>query len=329
MFGGVEVDIYIKPIKLSKYCTYVRYERFILNTHKLEGFGLKRVISLALSWLFLGCSYSQAELNTENDIPKELVMGIKHYAYSSSTIGKTPAELSMDYTHVKLPLGKFEAWDHLMIPSISLEQTEFAVNNGLNVAGNPSLYTIKSKFMFIKKLDDQWTRIVQVTPSLHTDGDVVDEEGFSLMGLAIWKYKSSIDTSWVMGIGANRVFGEYLPIPLVSYQYRVNDHSQIYVGFPVTKYENRFMKNWTAFSALKPVGGNWRFKTSANNDVNVSYTSWIASAGVRYQFKPRFWATIEIGKSLGREFAIDTDDESGTADVDDGTVLMLSVGMHP
>jgi len=289
----------------------------------------RRCIPLLITGLLTGGSYSYSDIMSEVGIPKEFVMGVKHYAYESSVVENSPAELSMDYTHVKFPIGKFDLGDHVMVPTISFEQTEFAVSNGFNVAGNPSLYTIKSQFLFIKQIENRWTRIIQVTPSLHTDGDVIDDEGFSLMGLALWKYEDSPATSWVMGVGANRIFGEYLPIPLLSYQYRLSNHSQVNIGFPVTKYENRFNQDWTAFSAVKPVGGNWRFKTSANNDVNVSYSSWIASAGVRYQFKPRFWATIEIGKSLGREFDIDTDDESGTADVDDGTVLMLSVGMHP
>jgi hypothetical protein len=282
-----------------------------------------------MSWLFLACSYALAESHGGNAIPKELVLGVKHYAYGRSEIETTAAELSMDYTHIKLPLGRFDVGDHLMIPALSFEQTEFSVSNGSNVANNPSLYTIKSKFMFIKKLDDQWTRIVQVTPSLHTDGHIVDEEGFSLMGLAIWKYEKSLDTSWVFGVGANRVFGEYLPIPLLSYQLRLSEQSQIDIGFPITKYENQFTKNWTAFSALKPVGGNWRFKTVSNNAVNVSFTSWIASAGVRYQFKPRLWTTIEIGKSILRELDFDTDDGSGKTDVNDGSVIMFSIGIHP
>ena len=183
--------------------------------------------------------------------------------------------------------------------------------------------------MFIKKLDDKWMRIIQVAPSLHTDGDVMDDEAFSLMGLAIWKYESTAKSGWTMGIGANRLFGEYQPIPLISYQYRPNNYSQIDVGFPVTKYEHRWHSDWTSFAAVKPVGGNWRFETSQEEEVNVSYSSWVASAGFRYQFKPKMWATLEVGQGLSRKFDIDTDDGSGEADIDNSSVIMFSIGLHP
>ena len=283
----------------------------------------------------MGCLLSSSlvfgQVETDWSIPKNLAMGFQHHSYSDANfdIPNQDVELSMNYTHVKLPVGKFNVGDHILVPSLSIEQMDFDVSNGGNDAGDPTLYTIKSQFMFIKKLDDKWTRIVQVTPSMHTDGDATDEEAFSLMGLAIWKYDSTEHSGWTMGVGANRLFGEYLPIPLIAYQYRPSTNTQIDVGFPVTKYEHRWANDWTGFAAVKPVGGNWRFKDDENDAVNVSYTSWVASTGVRYQFKPRMWATLEIGQGLARKFDIDTDDESGEVDIDDSTAIMFSIGLHP
>lgn len=289
---------------------------------------MKSVTTLILMGLMTTSLSHATEDEMEWSIPKELAMGLKHHSYSDASLESSAAELSMDYTQVKVPLGKFNVGDHFMVPSISLEQTNFEVNNAPNAAGDPTLYTIKSQFMFIKKLDDKWMRIIQVTPSLHTDGDVLDDEAFSLTGLAIWKYNSTVNSGWTMGIGVNRLFGEYKPIPLVAYQYRPSPQTQIDVGFPVTRYEHRWKSNWTGFASIKPVGGNWRFKTTQEDKVNVSYSSWVASTGIRYQFKPKMWTTLELGQGFGRKFDIDTDDNTGEVDIDDSTAIMFSIGLH-
>lgn len=290
---------------------------------------MKQYFSLMFMGLLITTGLVEAEESVEWEIPKQMALGVQHYAYGDGEIENSGADLSMDYTQIKLPLGKFDLGDHTLVPTLSLEQTDFAVKHAVNVAGDPTLYTIKSQFMFIKKLDDKWMRIVQVTPSIHTDGDVMDEDAFSLMGLAIWKYDSTDVSGWTFGVGANRLFGEYKPIPLIAYQYRPNNYSQIDVGFPVTKYEYRWHSDWTGFGAVKPVGGNWRFETNQEAEVNVAYSSWVASAGLRYQFKPKMWATLELGQGLSRKFDIDTDDESGKADIDDSSIIMFSIGLHP
>ena len=290
---------------------------------------MKHYLSVILMGLLLTIGMVEANESPDFSIPKPMALGIQHYAYGNGEIENTGAELSIDYTQIKLPIGKFNVGDHFLVPSLSLEQTDFAVKNATNTAGDPTLYTIKSQFMFIKKLDDKWMRIIQVTPSIHTDGDLIDDEAFSLMGLAIWKYNSTDISGWTLGVGANRLFGEYLPIPLIAYQYRPNNFSQIDVGFPVTKYEHRWHSDWTGFAAVKPVGGNWRFETTQEEEVNVSYSSWVASAGLRYQFKPKMWATLELGQGLSRKFDLDTDDGSGEADIDDSSIIMFSIGLHP
>lgn len=277
----------------------------------------------------LSTNFLFADQSMDWSIPKSLAMGIKHYSYSDAAIENSTVDLAMDYTQIKLPLGKFDIGDHIFVPTLSLEESNFNIKNDSDVTDNPKLYTVKAQFMFIKKLDDKWMRIIQVAPSTHTDGKTQDEEAFSLMGLAIWKYDATDVSSWTMGVGANRLFGEYKPIPLISYQYRPSMQTQIDVGFPITKLEHRFHNDWTGFTAVKPVGGNWRFEALNGERVNVSYSSWVASAGMRYQFKPKIWASLEIGQGLARKFEIETEDSTGEVDIDESTAIMFSIGLHP
>lgn len=262
------------------------------------------------------------------NVPRDMAMGLKHHSYDFSSIEDSSPEMAMDYTQVKAPLGKFDVLDHVFVPTLSLERTGFRFNN-VDV-NDQELYTLKTQLMFIKKQDDRWTRIIQVTPSLHTDMDAVDEDAFSLMGLAIWRYQSTDHSAWTMGIGANRLFGEYKPIPLLSYQYQVSDQLQFDLGFPITKAEYRWQQNWSGFASVAPVGGNWRYETETDDKLNVSYSSWVASTGIRYQFKSKLWATLELGQGFARKLDLDADSNlQAEVDVDNSPAIMFSIGFHP
>lgn len=267
------------------------------------------------------------DLESAYEVPKNLAMGIKHQSYDFSSIEKSDPELAMDYTQVKLPLGKYDFGNSFIVPTLSMEKTAFRFDNV--DTNNQEVYTVKTQLMVVTPRDE-WTQIIQVTPSLHSDLDAIDEDAFSLMGLAIWRYQSTDVSAWTMGVGFNRLFGEYKPIPLVSYQYNVSDSLQLDLGFPITKAEYRWKNNWSTYTSLAPVGGNWRYETPEHEKLNISYTSWIAAAGIRYQFKPKLWATLELGQSLSRKLNLDVDSSlEAELDVADTPVLMLSFGFHP
>jgi len=284
-------------------------------------------MALGLTAMVSHATSATLDAGVDLSIPKDLAMGIKHQSYDYASIEDGAQEMAMDYTQVKVPLGKFDVMDQILVPSISLERTAFRFQN--TAASEQTLYTLKSQFMFIEKQDEKWTRILQITPSFHSDTDAMDEEAFSLMGLAIWRFQSTDKSAWTMGFGANHLFGEYKPIPLLSYQYQASDRLQLDVGFPITKAEYRWQSNWTGFASFAPAGGNWRVDTQNNDKINVAYSSWLASTGVRYQFKPKIWATLALTQSVGRKFNLDDSDSSQEVDVDNSGAIMFSIGFHP
>jgi len=261
------------------------------------------------------------------EVPKDLAMGIKHQSYDFSSIEESDAELAMDYTQVKIPLGKYDIGNSFVVPTIALGKTAFRFDNA--DVDNQEVYTLKTQLMVVTP-GEEWTRIIQVTPSLHSDLDALDEDAFSLMGLAVWRYQSTDVSAWTMGIGFNRLFGEYKPIPLVSYQYKVANNIQLDLGFPITKAEYRWQSDWSTYASIAPVGGNWRYETEDHKKLNISYTTWIAATGIRYQFKPKMWGTFEIGRSLSGQLNLDTDSNiNEDLSVADAPVVMLSFGFHP
>jgi len=288
----------------------------------------KTILAITALGLWAGqVMSSQLNMTVDNSIPKNLAMGFKHHSYDYGSIENSAAQVAMDYTQLKMPLGKFNVMGQMLVPTVSLERTGFKFKNVS--ANDQDLYTVKSQFMFIKKQDEKWTRIIQVTPSIHSDMDAVDEDAFSLMGLAIWRYQSADNSAWTMGFGANRLFGEYQPIPLLSYQYKTDSGVQLDLGFPITKAEYHLQPNVTTFASFTPAGGNWRTDSENNGKLNVAYSSWVASTGVRYQFKPKMWATLEIAQSLSRKLNLDDSDNSTEVDVDDSPAILFSVGFHP
>ncbi len=291
----------------------------------------RKIFKLVVAVILLATHQNLLAIEVDElTIPKDLAMGIKHHSYDYASIENGEPELAMDYTQVKLPLGKFEVLDQIMVPTLSIEKTDFSFDGfSQNSPDEKSLYTIKSSFMFIKKQDDKWMRILQITPSLHSDMDALDDDAFSLMGLAIWRYQSTPESAWTMGFGANRLFGEYKPIPLISYQYLPSSRLQLDLGFPITKAEYRWAQNWTGFTSLAPIGGNWRVDSEDKGELNVSYSSWVASSGIRYQLKPKMWATLEVAQGISRKLNLDDSDDQEEVDVDDSPAIMFSIGFHP
>lgn len=275
-------------------------------------------------------SWSGAEVVNEEDLstPKVLAMGVSHRSYAFAAIEDSKAEFAMDSTLVKLPLGKFNLGRSFFVPSVSVEKTAFRFDHVDQ--NNQEVYTLKTKLMAVTPIDKKWMRIIQFTPSLHSDLDAIDEDAFSLLGLAIWRYQATDVSGWTMGVGFSRLFGEYKPIPLVSYQYKVANNIQLDVGFPMTKAEYRWQKDWSVYASVAPVGGNWRYEAEGGERLNISYTSWIAATGIRYQLKPKVWATFELGQSLAKKLNFDADNHAeADLGIADSPVLMFSLGFHP
>lgn len=284
-------------------------------------------------------SSAEAETNSETEsskpsvadqlkVPGQLAFGISVQQMDFEEIGDSDCpEMALDRTTIKIPFGKFNTLDQILVPSLSIERMGFRFKD--SATEDTETYTIKTPLTFIKKHSDEWMRIVSVTPSLHSDLEVMDEEAFSLMGLALWKYSSSDVSTWTFGGGVNRLFGEYKPIPMFAYTYQPTKDLKIDIGFPRTGIENRFRHNWSTFAGVGPMGGNWRYETKDNQRFNFSYTSWVATTGIRYQFAPKLWATLEAGQTFERKLDLDAGSDQANTTVGDGHIIVFSIGLQP
>lgn len=265
-------------------------------------------------------------------VPGPLAMGVSVQRMGFEEVDNSNVEMALDRTTFKLPFGKFEALNQAFVPALSVERMGFRFKETQSddaQINNTETYSIKTPLTFIKQHNDQWTRIVSITPSLHSDLEVIDEEAFSLMGLLLWKYSSSDHSTWTFGGGMNRLFGIYKPVPFFSYIYKPSSNFKVSLGFPRTGLEKRFSSKWSSFAGIEPMGGNWRYEESNNERFNVSYTSWVATTGLRYQITPSLWGTLEAGQTFERKLDLDDDHLRTKRQVDNGNIIIFSIGIHP
>jgi len=264
-------------------------------------------------------------------VPGDMAMGVSTQHMDFSSIENSPVEVALDRTLIKVPFGKFNAFNSMFIPGLSIERMGFRFNDSGSVASDTELYTIKTPLLFINKQDDHWTRILSVTPSVHSDLEATDSETFSLMGLLLWKYNSGGPHSWTFGAGANRLFGEYKPVPMFAYAYSTQPDTHYVIGFPASKAEHRLNQQWSLFSKLAPEGGNWRYRDPhpQDNNVSLSYKSWVATIGVRRHIKDKFWASFEVGQSFARTLELDDDASESELEISNGSLILFSIGLHP
>ncbi|MFY0641772.1 MAG: hypothetical protein JXR16_12050 [Bermanella sp.] len=280
--------------------------------------------------LLLFCTSVSAE-DTGNLVPRSLAMGVTYTSIDSAQLSDSPYKLSINQTKVKLPIGKYQLFGNTFVPQLSYEETQFSVPNP-NIDNRISLYSLNIPLMFISKSNINWTRILRVTPSWHTDLKAKDEESYSLMGLLLWRYHNTDSPhSYTLGFGVNRLFGEYKPIPMISYGYQTSPHTRINVGFPITKIEHRLHQDWSVFSAFGPMGGNWRYDArNTEQRYNLSYQSWVATLGVRRHLAGDFWLTFQWGQSFERKFDVNNNTiDSEEVSIDDASVYLISIGLHP
>jgi len=263
------------------------------------------------------------------EVPGDLAMGISSQHMAFSSIENSPVEVALDRTLIKAPFGKFNAFNNIFIPGLSIERMGFRFEGDSQAPEDNELYTVKLPLLFINKIDDQWTRIINVTPSIHSDLEATDSETFSLLGLMLWKYNAGGPHSWTFGAGANRLFGEYQPIPMFSYAYKTQANTHLVLGFPASKAEHRFNQSWSLFSKLAPEGGNWRYNNQEDNNANLSYKSWVATVGIRKNLANKFWASFEVGESFARKLEINDGAFEEELDVGNSGLILFSIGMHP
>ena len=263
---------------------------------------------------------------------KPMLMGVKFKNFSDAEIDDTGIDLSQQRFEIRAPLSRYQVFNGLLIPSIEFEQLNFSLNRDNAANSSNELYTLKIPFTFVseKPKNSDWQRIIRIAPSIHSDLEAMDDKAYSILGTAIWNKSSDGPHSYTIGFGVNRLFGEYKPVPVVSYTYKISADSQVVLGFPVTKYEATYGESWSYYASVAPQGGNWRYEDDDGIKNNLRYTGWNFQLGARKHLFGKFWLTASFGSVMAQKLDLNENTSNATdVDVGNATSFGLSFGMHP
>lgn len=290
---------------------------------------LRQSLFIFLSMLSIGISCGAS--GDETVIPNPMAMGIRTQNMGFESVDMTEngenARVAIHQTAIMSLIGKIDVDGQWLVPGIAIERTLFKLSNSnLDDKAMYQLGLPVGLFHHTKKM----IRLLSIAPSMHTDGNIYDRSTFSLHGLGMWQWGLDQPTGYRLGFGANRTFGRYQAFPIMGYQWRPTPKSELDMGFPFSKMEYNFSPRWNTFIKLTPSGGNWRYENEQGQHYNLSYSSWVATLGLRYRTFKRLWASIQAGRSFERELALTDDDNSLTeTDIGNSHFFLFSFGLHP
>lgn len=270
---------------------------------------------------------AHGQATTEGLIPNPMMLGFSTHALGYERVQSNQAQVAMQRSSIVAPLAKIDRGEQMLVPGIAFERTLFRLKD--SNLDDQAMYDLTLPIGLMQKRE-QDIRLLSIAPSLHSDGTVMDEAAFSLNALALWQIglKDTLGYRW--GLVANRTFGRYRAFPVAGIQYRPNARTELDLGVPFAKAEYSFAHRWNGFVNLTPSGGNWRYQNEQDQALNLSYSSWLLTSGLRYRTYKRLWFSLEVGRSLVRRLELTDDDGQRTeSSIRNSHFVLFSFGLHP
>jgi len=293
-------------------------------------------------------STAQAE---EINLPSgNMAFGFSTETTSFASVGNSDLDTKLSVKTLAIPLGGYKAFGYKIFPKLNLSSHEFSFSSE-NVE-NTELFTAQFPFLLVKKYSDIWLSIIQVSPGIQSDKASYKNDVFSLLAMAIWRYRVDSASYYQFGFGVNRLFGELKGIPMFSYFYRLSENQSLVLGLPITQYQYGVNNNlsWNAF--IKPEGNNWRYEANSEHlnsgqdnvnsqvmdsskSVSISLLSFKAGLGMKYRLKNNFFLSVDLAKRVGQYVEFDdlsqnpAKEISVNGDLGDMNSLSFSVGYFP
>ena len=305
-----------------------------------------KLIALMVTVIFT--SIAQAE-----DI--RLPSGTMAFGFSTETtsfakIGSNDLNTKLSVKTLAIPLGGYEAFGYKIFPKVNLSSHEFSFS-GDNIE-NTELFTAQLPLLLVKKYSDIWLSIIQISPGIQSDKASYKNDVFSLLAMAIWRYRVDSDSYYQFGFGVNRLFGKLKGVPMFSYSHRLSENQSLVLGLPISQYQYGVNDNlsWSAF--IKPEGNYWRYEANNENltsqqgttdssvldnskSVSISLLSFKAGLGMKYRLKGNFFLSVDVARRVGQDVEFDDLSQDSSNDISvNGTLgdmnsLSFSVGYYP
>jgi len=267
-------------------------------------------------------------------LPKPMIFGL------STEFGNTKTKISNDERQVdtqtkinklSIPLGRYKAFGYTLVPKISLGKHEFTFDD-LSIS-NTQLYTLQLPVLGVKKINDNWVSIWQISPGMQSDEHSYKDDIYTALGFVAWRYRKTEKSSYRFGLGVNRLFGENRLIPLLSYNIRLSPRENLTLGLPITQYQYGVSNDLSFRVFLQPDGNAWRYKTQAQTytqSIRVKYESLKVGLGFSYHLTSKIFLSVDWARRFEQnyEFTSPSNASLKLSQMDMST-LGISLGLHP
>jgi hypothetical protein len=173
------------------------------------------------------------------------------------------------------------------------------------------LHTLSIPLSILKRSEGSpWTWLARVDPGISTDFDSFNGHDVRLGARAGAGYTFSKNFTLTAGVGTSEAYGDYLVLPLVGFDWSVND--RLFVSLSGTRLSAAYQPSddWIVRSAVYLSGGVWNVQVE-DDSRELTLRSMHAGVGVDRRLADKLWLTAWTGYSFANKIDVSTNN-SGT-----------------
>ena len=245
----------------------------------------------------------------------------------------TVATFSADFS---LPAAVFSEGETVLLATFSYHRFDLDYTNWDDLQGGNRIDNaqgLEFELVVVRQLSERWNMIAVATPGIHSDlrGDRTSDE-FILEAALIFAHQKSENLSLGFGAAYSFLYGEGLPIPLLSLQWTNGSSSRVDLLLPATA-EFWYRPNQILEIGLgAKVAGNQYHGDPARYSVpnpQMRYSVGTFGPSARLQLSEKTLVTVDAGVTFLRRFEFfDGNVEQNSLDLkNSGTVRVgLQIG---
>ncbi|WP_221801279.1 DUF6268 family outer membrane beta-barrel protein [Oceanobacter mangrovi] len=142
----------------------------------------------------------------------------------------------------------------------------------------------------------------QFEPGLMTDLDGLSTDSLMANVRFYWRQPISQTLFWQAGVVVDRRFGDLLPRPLAGIAWKALSKTEVLLGFPETRVQTGWNKQFSTYLHVRPDGGVWREQLKGlNGTYDVRYRDWKMGVGTEFWLRGNAWLMAEVGQQRLRK----------------------------
>ncbi len=210
-----------------------------------------------------------------------------------------------------LPIEQGQRGEEQVTTAFHLDRTEFRWEGV--TAADKEYYWLSVPIRYEQRRGSGTSFMVRFEPGLMTDLDGVDSDHLAADLELVGRIHHGMGF-WQFGVIVDREFGNFNPRPVLGVALKSAGGTEMLIGFPQTRIQTRWGRDFSTYLHARPGGGVWREKHDAlpDDSFDVRYTNWRIGLGAEFRWREHFWLNAELGTLRNRKIEA-TDSSGGTA----------------